>query len=563
MSDASRRIGDYEILSVLGAGGMGRVYKVRNVLTDRVEAMKVLLPDLEGHEEVAARFLREIKVLAGLNHPNIAALHTALTIDNQLVMIMEYVEGQSVSSVLDRGALNVSDALNYLDQILSALSYAHQHKIIHRDIKPANMMLTSNGVVKLMDFGIAHTDDESGKLTAPGSTLGSMSYMSPEQIKGEATDERSDLYSLGISLYEMVTGEKPFHGDSNFSIMAAHINQAPRPPIDVHPGLPKLVNDIILTSIAKAPEQRFQSADAFRNAIKNTLRSLNEEKTVVQGSQVRDEKTVMQGSNDTTVPSAAAAATARSAMPVTMPIASRLDAAARQPQPPTSLPTTAPPPAVVQSSSSNRGLYMGLGAFVLLVVLAAAGYYLPKFRQASASGSPAPVKTEAATPVQPAPQAGAQPTPTSSDTPTQPAADTRSQVPAVTAASQIPETKTAHATPKKQMTLASAATAQPPTASATPAAPAVDTAALNEVENDVDQLTGRAASIDTGLANLQRQQAAAGYGLRGDMAEKQAAMRLNIAKAQQAVRDKDVERAKKYAATATTNIEALEKFLGR
>src|SRR5207244_12300833 len=131
MTDPSRRIWEYEVLSVLGAGGMGRVYKVRNVLTDRIEAMKVLLPDLEGHEEVAARFLREIKVLAGLNHSNIAPLHTALTIDNQLVMVMEYVEGQSVSSVLDRGPISVPDALDYLDQVLGALSYAHKHHVIH------------------------------------------------------------------------------------------------------------------------------------------------------------------------------------------------------------------------------------------------------------------------------------------------------------------------------------------------------------------------------------------------------------------------------------------------
>src|SRR3954453_6427765 len=118
MSEQPKQLGDYQILSVLGSGGMGRVYKVKNVLTDRVEAMKVLLPDLEGHEEVAARFLREIKVLAGLDHPHIAALRTALTIDNQLVMIMEYVEGQSVSAVLDKGPLSVADALTYLDQVL-------------------------------------------------------------------------------------------------------------------------------------------------------------------------------------------------------------------------------------------------------------------------------------------------------------------------------------------------------------------------------------------------------------------------------------------------------------
>src|SRR4051812_10236661 len=270
----TRRMGDYEILEVLGSGGMGRVYRVRNVITDRIEAMKVLLPDLEGQEEVAARFLREIKLLAALHHANIAALHTALTINNQLVMIMEYVEGCSISSRLSQGAIPAHDALNYMDQVLAALAYAHERHIIHRDIKPANMMLTPDGIVKLMDFGIARTDGEPSKLTAAGTTLGSVNYMSPEQVKGSGIDERSDLYSVGISLYEMVTGEKPFHGDSNFSIMSAHIQQTPRPPVEVHPGLPAGLNEVILTSIAKSPEQRFQSAEAFRNALKSVQGSV-------------------------------------------------------------------------------------------------------------------------------------------------------------------------------------------------------------------------------------------------------------------------------------------------
>ena len=284
MSGQTPRIGDYEILNLLGAGGMGRVYKVRNVITDRIEAMKVLLPEIAGREEIAARFLREIKVLAALNHPNIASLHTALTIDNQLVMIMEYVEGMPLSAVLARGPIPPAEALSYIDQILDALSYAHQRHVIHRDIKPANMMLCSDGSVKLMDFGIARTDDETSGLTAPGSTLGSMNYMSPEQVKGEKTDERSDLYSLGISLYELVPASRPFQGDTSYALMAAHVNQPPRPPIELQPEMPSGLNDIILTAIAKSPAERFQSADAFRHAVKAVMKELEESKTVFQAS---------------------------------------------------------------------------------------------------------------------------------------------------------------------------------------------------------------------------------------------------------------------------------------
>src|SRR5215472_8030387 len=145
-----RRIGDFEILAVLGTGGMGKVFKVRNVLSDRIEAMEVLLPNLSGQKELADRFLREIKILAGLSHPNIAALRTALTIDNQLVMIMEYVEGTTLASELEHGPIPSGDTLHYINQVLDALSYAHQQGVIHRDIKPANMMLMPEGTVKLM-----------------------------------------------------------------------------------------------------------------------------------------------------------------------------------------------------------------------------------------------------------------------------------------------------------------------------------------------------------------------------------------------------------------------------
>jgi serine/threonine protein kinase len=167
------RVGDYEVVQVLGAGGMGKVYKVRNTISDRMEALKVLLPDLVGNPDLADRFLREIKVQASLNHPNIASLHTALRHGNQLLMLMEFVEGVSVEKILDSGPLPVADAVTYTIQVLEALGYAHSRGIVHRDIKPPNIMVTPGGVVKLMDFGIAQMRTEK-KLTQTGHTLGSL-----------------------------------------------------------------------------------------------------------------------------------------------------------------------------------------------------------------------------------------------------------------------------------------------------------------------------------------------------------------------------------------------------
>ncbi len=556
INDTPQRLGDYEILKVLGAGGMGRVYQVRNVITDRIEAMKVLLPEISGQEEVAARFLREIKVLAALNHPHIARLHTALSIDNQLVMIMEFVLGQPISACLAGGPIPVPEALTYVDQVLDALSYAHQQHVIHRDIKPANMMLTPDGTVKLMDFGIARSDNEPTLLTAPGSTLGSMNYMSPEQVKGEPTDERSDLYSLGISLYEMVTGERPFHGDSSFSLMAAHINQAPTPPVQLQPSMPAGLNQVILTSIAKAPAERFQSADAFRNAVKAVLRDLQESKTIMQGSQ------------DTTASGVRAPLPPARTGPITRP--------RTQPQTPVPVSTPAPatgsaattaayaarpatapavaPPAVSQAApapapmpaqtSSNRGLFVSLGAVVVLVVLVVAGLYIPRARKASAAEDT--TRQQVVTP----PPA---PTPTPTPAPQE-----------VKPAEVVPPPEPAKP-PKKTMARngdrLSAGDAQ--AAAAEAAAAKAKAEALDRVEHDIDQLTGRAASVNSSIENLQRQQAAQGFGLRGDISSRLASMKLNLAKAQDAVAHSDLDRAKRYSALADSDVEALEKFLGR
>ena len=211
--EAGARIGDYQVVERIGAGGMGAVYKVRNLITDRVEAMKVLLPDLRQATDLAERFSREIKVHASLVHPNIAALHTAMRVEHQLLMLMEFVEGASVAERLRQGSMQVLESVSYICQ--------------------ANIMVTPQRTAKLMDFGIATTTRSGSlqnRLTAAGMALGSVHYMSPEQVKAGAPDARSDLYSLGVTFYEMLTGQCPIRGNSEYEIMAAHLAVAPLSP---------------------------------------------------------------------------------------------------------------------------------------------------------------------------------------------------------------------------------------------------------------------------------------------------------------------------------------------
>jgi len=515
----NKRIGDYEILNELGAGGMGKVYKVRNVISDRIEAMKILLPDLAGRQELAARFQREIKVLAALDHPNIAALRTALTLDNQLVMIMEYVEGTTLTQRLQQGPIPVADAVNYIGQVLEALSYAHQQQVIHRDVKPANMMLTPQGVVKLMDFGIARSGDDS-TLTMTGTTLGSLGYMSPEQVKGEATDARSDLYSVGISLYEMVTGRRPFRESSDYSIMAAQVNQPPTPPVDLKPGLPPTLNEIILLSIAKEPSGRFQSADAFKTALRRVG-------PLPAAAGADSERTV------TSISHLAPTATMLPAQTVT---ASTISAGQPRPTPPASQSNMAANAAPIPPAS-HRGLYMAVGGLIVLVALISAGMYSRSAdaRRDAASHPATPAAQDAAPPAPAAPQA------------TQPAPDASAHPTTEAAPNPPPAHAKARATP--------AAAVPDPNAP-----PPID---LDALEHDIDQLTARAGSVNSGLDGLRAQQARDGYGLRGDIAQRQESMKLNVQKAQDAITRGDGVRAKRYTDLANADVEALEKFLGR
>ena len=535
-------VGDYQVVGILGAGGMGQVYKVRNVISDRVEAMKVLLPDLVNQPDLADRFLREIKVQASLEHPNIAALHTAVRVDNQLLMLMEFVEGVTLDQKLKDGPLPAAEAVNYIMQVLAALDYAHARGVVHRDIKPANMMLTPEGVVKLMDFGIARSSADH-KLTQTGTTVGSLYYMSPEQIQGvTAPDARSDLYSVGVSLYELVTGKRPFDGDSQFAIMSAHLQGTPVPPVSVDPRLPQLLNDVILMSVAKDAGARFQTAGALRNALSNVVPALK--------------------------PAEAAAA----------PAPGKTPAAAR---PVTTVPVgQMAPQAQAARPASHRGAWMGLGAVVALLAIVAVIAIAPwKGTRAAPAKVAAPVVQPAV--VEPPASVAAQPPSQSEPVATAPAPQAVVPVPVSKPVSEIPRVavaaggcgkdgargiaargadRHAHAAPP-------AAAPQQPVQQPAPQQPAAPTgpsrAELQQAREHIAMLGVRASGVRTSLQSLQRSQAASGMNLRGDMQEASNLMTSYLNGADAALNAGDVEQSRSFADKAERQLEKLEKFLNR
>jgi serine/threonine-protein kinase len=263
-----QRIGDYDVVAKLGAGGLGEVYEVQHLISQRREAMKILLPD-QGSPDMVERFRREVQTLATLNHIHIAQLHTAFYFENQLAMIMELVHGETLRDLRLRMAISLSQALEYMAQTLNALAYAHRLGVVHRDIKPSNIMITEGGFVKLLDFGIALTGHGT-ELTRAGYLLGSLNYMSPEQVGGSKATSRSDLYSVGVTLYELLTGSLPIKGANNYEIMMGHINQVPVPPHQLDPQVPIAVSEAVLRALSKDPAQRFGSAEEFLDALRLT-----------------------------------------------------------------------------------------------------------------------------------------------------------------------------------------------------------------------------------------------------------------------------------------------------
>jgi serine/threonine protein kinase/tetratricopeptide (TPR) repeat protein len=267
-----RRLGPYEILSAIGAGGMGEVYKARDTRLDRTVAIKVLPTHLADRSELRERFEREAKTIASLNHPHICTLYDIGDQDGIDYLVMEYLEGETLAARLAKGPLPLDQVLLYAVEITEALDVAHRKGVTHRDLKPGNIMLIKSGC-KLLDFGLAKLQQDAAPgtsvsqlttvvdaLTMHGMIVGTMQYMAPEQVEGKPVDGRTDLYALGLTLYEMVTGSAPFVGGTSLQVMYRQANEEPTDPRLVQPGLPDYFSRIILRCLEKDPDRRYQSA---------------------------------------------------------------------------------------------------------------------------------------------------------------------------------------------------------------------------------------------------------------------------------------------------------------
>jgi len=262
-------IASYRILEKLGQGGMGVVYKAVDTGLDRMVAMKVLNPDLSKNPELVERFRAEARAQANLNHTNLATLYAFMVHQGTAIMVMEFVEGETFAQIIRRrGPIPEVEAIPLFRQALLGIGYAHRAGILHRDIKPSNLMLNKNGLVKVMDFGIAKVMGARG-MTRTGTQLGTLAYMSPEQIQNRNVDIRSDVYELGITLYEMLTGHLPFESDSEFQIMQDHVYTPPPPPSKYYPYINKGVENVILKSIEKNSDARFQTVEQFGAALEH------------------------------------------------------------------------------------------------------------------------------------------------------------------------------------------------------------------------------------------------------------------------------------------------------
>ena len=263
-------IDHYRVLELVGRGAMGVVYKALDVNLDRAVAIKVMSVEARNDPDFVERFRQEARLQGALNHPNVAVLFDYFIHDGAPVVVMEFIDGESLEQLIRRrGAIPAHEAIPIFKQALRGVAAAHRAGIIHRDLKPGNLMVTKDDVVKVMDFGIARRQGVPGATKVSSTSIGSPLYMAPEQILGRAVDCRTDVYALGITLYELLSGQRPFNarGKAEYLVLDAHVNDLPEPPTVYRYGIPQPIVDAVMRSLAKDPDARFQSADEFMSAL--------------------------------------------------------------------------------------------------------------------------------------------------------------------------------------------------------------------------------------------------------------------------------------------------------
>jgi len=265
--------GRYEITELIGIGGMADVYKAIDIIDDRVVAVKILKTEFSNDEEFLRRFRNESKAIAVLSHPNIVKIYDVGFTEKIQFIVMEYIDGITLKEFMEQqGILKWKDAIHFVIQILRALQHAHDRGIVHRDIKPQNIMLFPDGTIKVMDFGIARFAREEGK-TLSDKAIGSVHYISPEQARGDITDEKSDIYSIGVMLYEMLTGQKPFDADNPVSVALMHMQSKARNPREINETIPEGLEDIVVRAMQKDANKRYQSASEMIKDIEEFKRN--------------------------------------------------------------------------------------------------------------------------------------------------------------------------------------------------------------------------------------------------------------------------------------------------
>src|SRR3972149_1808187 len=269
-----RTLSHYKILQKLGSGGMGDVYLARDAQLDREVALKVLPPDLAGNDWRLSRFHRPAAACAALNHPRVVTVHSVEEAEGVHFITMELVRGKTLSEIIPRKGLSLAKFFEIAIPLADAVAAAHEKEILHRDLKPDNLMLSDEGRLKILDFGLAKLKPEAGvsgisglptnARTEEGRSVGTVAYMSPEQAEGKTLDSRSDIFSLGIVLYEMATGERPFRGETTASVLSSILKDTPKSVTEINPALPSLLGRIVRRCLVKDAEHRYQTAKDLR-----------------------------------------------------------------------------------------------------------------------------------------------------------------------------------------------------------------------------------------------------------------------------------------------------------